>query len=129
MKRSWQPVAAVIGALVGVLAIILAVALLVWPELSQMSAPQQPAAAMKECMTTCTTWHLVGSLYHRGLCRPCEDLPECAGTRDAPSHSCMDALRACYHAKECVGAMLIACDKRCSGFIDNLQRGSSGARW
>ncbi len=79
-------------------------------------------AAMRECMTTCRTWHMVGSLYRRGFCTPCEDLEVCAGPRETPTPACVDALRTCYHGNDCMGAVRVACDTRCSRFIDQLSK-------
>ena len=82
-----------------------------------------PPAALHECMTTCVAWHLVGSLYHRGFCRPCEKLDVCAGQpKEAPSPRCMDGLRACYHAEKCMASVRVACDKRCTAFVEQAGR-------
>jgi hypothetical protein len=129
MKGDGQTLAIAGGALVGILGLAAAIALLAWPELGVSVAERDRAPALKECMTTCTTWHLVGSLYHRGFCTACEDLPKCVGAKDKPPPACIDALRACYHREGCIANMRVACDKRCVSFIDNLTRGSSGARW
>ncbi|GEM_PF-3459919 len=82
-----------------------------------------PPAALHECMTTCVAWHLVGSLYHRGFCLPCEKLDVCAGQpREKPSPRCVDGLRSCYHAEKCMASVRVACDKRCTAFVQQAGR-------
>lgn len=136
--RSWHALFGLGAAFVAIVAIVALVAVFAWPDLwaGAVSFATSTAVddtddgrappAMKECMQTCTQWHLVGSLYHRGFCADCESLTPCAGQKEQPTDACMDALRSCYHQHKCVAATRVACDKRCATFLDSLGRGHLG---
>ena len=123
MQRGWQVAGAVAGGIALVIAAVAVITWVAWPQLLEYADDRGPSPAMKECMSTCMTWQLVGSLYHRGICRDCEDLDVCKGQKQQPTPMCMDVLTACYHRNKCIAAARVACDKRCAGFIANYGPG------